>query len=577
MPLPYFIRPLLASMFCIGLALHAVPAAAASPPAASLKVVLTPIADDGEIDRLQVRLSLSDPGIAAGDPLLRMPVERVSTPTAAYAPQDILATDSLGEIALRAHDEAPTPSGQFRNYVATRATRGDVEVVYASAPRQVDAQTRNGPLFDLRSQTGGLMGAGVYFMALPPDGAPRQIELSWDLDALPEGARGVSSFGEGDQRTTASVEALRYAFYAVGTMQRAPEDPAARFHFYWMDTPPFDAPTLAASLSRLYVFMSAFFEDEEAKFRVFARSNPHPGSGGTSLGHSFMFGFRNEGQSGATNPDDLLAHEMVHTWPRLQPAGAAGDTYQASRVYWYNEGAADYYALLLLLRSGVTNQDAFLASVNKQLEDYYGNPFVNLSIDDAAEKAWTDSQAQRVPYLRGFIYLMNLDAQLRERGRVARSLDTLVLDVLRRQRAGEHVGLSEWRAMVVGELGAAAGEALDAVMAGTHIVPEPHVLGCFRAVPASYSPFELGFDPMRMGVVKDLQPDSAAERAGVLVDDIIVGYTPLSIVRNDPDTRMTLQLERAGKPLQVDYLPRGAPVESWRIEPASTTGEPCMP
>uniref|UniRef100_UPI0035CACC95 hypothetical protein n=1 Tax=uncultured Sphingomonas sp. TaxID=158754 RepID=UPI0035CACC95 len=153
----------------------------------------------------------------------------------------------------------------------------------------------------------------------------------------------------------------------------------------------------------------------------------------------------------------------------------------------------------------------------------------------------------------------------------ARSLDDLVLEVLRRQRAGETIGLVQWRALVVAELGAAAGTAFDAMQAGALIVPPANAFGpCLAVVKTSSRPFELGYDEMRLGVVKDLRADSAAARAGLKENDAIVSSTPMAALQSDPSREMSLTVRRAGQPLQLQYLPRGKPVESWQWRNVAT-------
>jgi len=546
---------------------------AAEPPAAApvpLEVVLAPQDKDGQVSELQVHLQLPAPQVAAGEALLRMPIELVSTPTAAYRAAQIHVRDQQGELPLRAEDEAPDPSGQYRRYLATRASVGDVQVDYATPPRKADADTRNGPLFDLRAQDGGLMGAGVYFLALPPGDAPRRIHLRWDLAALTAGARGVWSIGEGEQRTVGPTDLLRFSYYAVGRMQRVPDNDGDVFHFYWMDTPPFDPRLLAEQTGQLYRYMARFFGDDGTAYRAFARRNPYPAGGGTGLAHSFMFGYGPQGQTIAEGPQALLAHEMAHTWPKL-------DGEEHALTAWYTEGTAEYYSLLLSLRSGVFGQDAFLQAINGRADGYYDNPFRALDNHAAGDRFWKDARAQRVPYGRGFMYLVDVDAQLRQRGRQAHSVDDLVLEVLKRQRAGETIGVAEWRQMVVRELGAAAGSAFDAMVAGKLIVPAAPAFGCYGVVAYPHQPFELGFDRMRMGVVKNLLADSAAARAGVREDDTIVGYTPLEQVMADEHARMHLDLLRDGKPLRLDYLPRSGRVQAWRFAAESALAAQCAP
>lgn len=536
----------------------------------SLNVVLTPRVEAGQIQALSVRLKLEKPEVEAGKVLLRMPIELVSTPTAAYLASEIHVRDQRGRLTLRAEDQKPTSTGQQRNYIASRSTVGDVVVEYATPPRPVDASTRNGPLFDLRAQDGGLMGAGVYFMALPPGEQPRDIHLRWDLSALPEAARGVWSLGEGEQETTAPATLLRFSFYAVGVMNRYPANDGATFQMYWMNDPPFNVDALAKTTGTLYHFMAAFFQDEGSVFRVFARQNPYPAGGGTALAHSFMFGYGPQGQTIAEGLQPLLAHEMAHTWPKLD-----GDAH--SLTAWYTEGTAEFYSPLLSLRSGVTDQKQFLRAINVRADNYYENPYRDLSNAAASKLFWSDARAQSVPYGRGFMYLVDVDAKLRRHGRHADSLDDLVMEVLQRQRAGEKVGVDEWRAMVVRELGEDAGIEFDAMVAGKLVIPEAPAFGCFAVLSDPHRPFELGFDRMLMGVVTDLLPDSAAAQAGVKEGDKILYYTPLDDAAASEDATMTLELLRHGKKHEITYVPRGEEVTAWAFVRSAKYADSCKP
>lgn len=543
----------------------------ATPPSAplpTLDVVLAPHAvvgqggQVGQVDRLDVQLRIGAPGIVAGQALLRMPLTIVSTPTAAYDAAAIHASDERGPLKLTAVDEAATPTATYRRYEVDRATSGNVTVRYATPPRAVDAGTRNGPLFDLRAQPGGVMGAGVYFFALPEqaDHAPYRITLKWNMAAMPAGARGVWSGGEGDQNTIGPADVLAFSFYAAGAVQSVPADGKGDFGLYWLAKPPFDVAQLAGGLKKLYASMSAFFNDAGAPYRIFIRANPYPAGGGTALPKSFMFGYGVDGESASNDLQMLLAHEMTHNWPRL-------DDSEHALTAWYTEGTAEYYSALLALRAGVIDQAKFLGVVNERAAGYYTNVFRNLSNTDAGAKFWTDARAQRVPYGRGFMYLARVDAQIRAASGGKRSLDNLVLEIRARQQRGGKVGNAEWLQMVVAEIGEGARAEFDEMVAGKPIAPLPSAFApCYRPVRGSERPFDLGFDEMRLGVVSGLRADSAAAAAGVQEGDQIAAITPLRALRSDPAQVMRLGVQRGGQVLELSYLPRGAAVPSWHWE-----------
>lgn len=533
------------------------PAAAADtkqPPA--LHLVMKPHATAGAIDRLDITLTIESPAIAAGQTLLRMPLLIVSTPTARYDGDAISASDTQGKLVLTAVDETPTPTGTYRHWTVDRATVGDVVARYRAPPREVSEKTRNGPLFDLRAEAGGLDGAGISFLALPDTHFPYRVQLEWDLSGLPAGARGVWSLGEGNVTRVEPAETLAFSYYAVGPLKSYPRDAAGPFHLYWLTDPPFDTVELASHIQKFHGFAAKFFHDEGGSYRVFTRRNPYRAGGGTALRDSFMFGYGADKAPTIAELQSMLAHEMTHNWPKID--GEHGDT------AWYTEGTAEYYSILLSYRAGVIDAAQFLKEINQRASGYYTNPFVRLTNPQAAEKFWTDSRAQTVPYGRGFMYFARVDAEIRAKSQGKRSLDDIVLDIARRQKKGETIGLPGWVERVTRALGPNAKAEYDDMVAGKLIAPPDTAFApCLKPEAFNERPVELGFDRMRMSVVKDLQPGSAAEQAGLQEGDEILQITDLNEVRESANQEMVVEVKRGEQVLEVRYAPTGEPVPSY--------------
>lgn len=524
----------------------------------TLEITLSPQGEGEAVTWLGVALDIPVPDVKAGEALLRMPVTLVGTPTAQYTADDITVSDEQGALQLSAVDDEPTPEGVYRRYLVSRDTVGDVAVSYGTAPRAVDATTRNGPLFDLRAQGNGLMGAGVYFYALPVKDQPYKLDLTWDMSEAPEGSRGIWSFGEGSQSTVAPANVLAFSYYATGPVLSEPPQADTDFALYWLDEPKFDIKALAAELTTLYGYMSEFFNDKGAPYRVFMRQNPYPAGGGTGLAQSFMFGVANEENSKGETPSLLLAHEIVHNWPRLN--GSEPHALTA----WYTEGNAEYYSSALSYRAGLIGLEKFLDVVNERAKSYYANPHINLTNAEAGKIFWSDSRAQRVPYGRGFMYLVNLNAALKKASGGERSLDDLVLEVRAKQVAGETVGIDAWKAILERELGADAVTTFDDMVAGKLIVPsEDSLAPCFRVKTLDEKPFELGYDRMTLTVVQKLVEGSEAAKAGLQEGDKILSFTPLSELREDPEKKMDITVNRDGEELSFSYLPRRDAVNAW--------------
>lgn len=538
----------------------AAPAAAAGPPP-KLDLVMTPHATGGTDSYLGVRMTLQAPGLKAGDGLVRLPLRLVGIPSARYDGDALTARDSQGDLALTQEEEPPTPQGVYRRWKVARATVGDVVVSYRAPPRAISAATNNGPLFDLREESGGFAGAGVGFLATPVPPGPWRVRLAWDLANAPAGSRGVWSLGEGTVETVLPSDALAFSYYAVGPLKSHPAKPDPGFNVYWLTEPPFDGAQLGEGVRALYNSMAAFFDDEGKSYRVFIRQNPYIGTGGTALSRSFMFGYHPPAKPTAESLQMLVAHEMAHTWPAMQ--GEHGDT------AWYSEGAAEYYSLALSWRAGALSVDRVVATLNERANAYYSNPYRGLSNPEAAKRFWTDPIAQTVPYGRGFFYLLQTEAAIRKASGGARSLDDVVKAIRRRQDAGQPHGLPAWLELVGAEIGADAAKAgYEAMASGALIAPPAELYGgCLAVEPYKVRPFQLGFARASLNddrIIRDLEPGSAAAQAGVRDGDTVVDVGDLVEVRKDEALPLDLKLRRGDEVLTVSYLPRGAPVDAYR-------------
>lgn len=532
---------------------------AAEPP--KLDIVLTPRATGDDDSHMGVKMTMQAPGLKAGDGLLRLPIRLVGIPTPAWPADAVQAKDDQGAIPLTQAEEPPTPQGVYRRWVVGRATAGDVVVSYKAPPRRVTATTNNGPLFDLREEAGGFAGAGNGFLAAPVAEGPYRVKLSWDLSQAPKGSRGIWSLGEGTVETVVPAQVLQFSYYYAGPLKSYPAKDDPGFDFYWLSDPPFDAPDLGAKMKALYGSMAQFFNDKGGSYRVFVRQNPFLGTGGTGLARSFMFGYHAPSKPTVDSLQGLLAHEMAHTWPAMQ--GEHGDT------AWYSEGMAEYYSTVLSWRAGAISTERLLTTFNERAAAYYSNPYVRATSPEAAKKFWTDPVAQTVPYGRGWLYLQQTDAAIREASGGKRSLDDLAKEVRRRQEANQPYGIPVWLELVGKEIGAEKAKAgYELMTSGGLLIPPAKLYApCLVVEPHAARPFQLGFARASMNddrVVKDLEPGSAAEKAGVRNGDVIVEAGDINTVRKDETAEMKLTLRRGESTTTVSYLPRGAPVEGYR-------------
>ncbi len=530
-------------------------AAAQGQPPPRLDLTLTPKAE-----ALDVRMQMAAPDLAAGEGLVRLPLSLVGIPSARYDGEALQARDDLGVIPLRQEEEPPTPQGTYRRWVVERGTQGDVIVSYAAPPRVVNASTNSGPLFDLRQESGGFIGAGVGFLAAPVPPGPWSVHLAWDFSHAAPGARGAWTHGDGAMEIVLPSQALAFSFYAGGPLGIYPAEGGDGFHMYWLTEPPFEPAELADKTRRLYDHMSVFFGDPPGTpYRVFMRANPFSGVGGTALGRSFMFGYNPAEGPTVESLLGLVSHEVAHAWPSM--SGEHGDT------AWYSEGMAEFYSLVLGWRAGVIDTDQVLKTMNNRANDYYANPHISLSNPQAAALFWTDPVAQRVPYGRGWMYLLQTDSEIRRASDGARSLDDIVTALRRAQVANQPYDVAAWLGLVGAEIGTAKAKAqYEAMVAGTRLLPPTDLYApCLKVVPRQARVFELGFPRAVLNgtsIVEGLVPGSAAAQAGLRQGDRITEVLGLNLARRDQEQTITLTVARDDGPVTVTYLPRGAPVEA---------------
>lgn len=558
------------SALAIGATCQSAPPAS---PGALFDLILSPHSTGGTVDRLDVVETFSGASLKAGDTLVRLPLVIASIPTARYDGSVLQAKDEAGPLGLSIVDEAATSVAKYRSWKLDRAPQGRIEVRFGAPPRTVGPTTRPGPLFDVRAEAGGLAGAGLTFLALPVLPGWQHIRLHWNLTAMPASSRGVTSLGLGDIDTTEPLQTLAESYFAAGPLKSFPENGKGRFSMYWLAQPPFDPIHIASDIRQFYSYEARFFGDPNSDYRVFVRKQPYRAGGGTALTRSFMFGY-----SELTPPDPahlqfLLAHEITHNWPRIEGKEADQN--------WFAEGSAEYYSLLLLLRSGVISQDQFLDAFNDRAEAYYTNPFQSLTIDQASERSWQDDRAQIVPYGRGMLYLANTDAEIRTASRGRRSLDDVEQALVAARRAGKTVGLDQWLALVSHELGPRAVVEYKAMASGMKIEPRANVFApCLKPVPAAMRMFELGFEHRSMTGgghrVQGLVADSQAAKAGIQNGDLILDHSDIQDTEGRADAEMILTLKRGNQVFTADYLPRGATVQGYRwIRQAASKPDTC--
>ncbi len=274
------------------------------------------------------------------------------------------------------------------------------------------------------------------------------------------------------------------------------------------------------------------------------------------------------------------AHEIAHAWnvKRLRPADMVPyryDTWQPTPWLWISEGITDYYADLALVRSGLTDEAAFLTTTLGKIESVEARPAT--ALEDASLQAWLGMQdgTGDLYYDKGSLAGLALDILIRDASDNQRSLDMVMRELYDRTykegRGFTHDDV--WNAIARASGGRAWGDFERRYIDGREPFPWVEWLpkGGWRLVTDSINEPRLGVllreDP-RGVMVSAVDPSGAGARAGLQMGDLLLeiggqstrdsdfgerwrsywgkrpgAALPLKVLRNDSTLTLTAKVE----------------------------------
>lgn len=428
-------------------------------------------------------MTLEDPQLAAGDMLASMWVMVAGVPGAEL--EGLAARDAAGDFALSESVEKDSTGFDKRFWRVGRASIGDVTLSYRFHPRDLTGIDRCYPLFDAIQEENGAMICGVTTLASLPDRTYR-ISFTWDRSAMPPEADAAAIRGRGDFTFTGTPYDYCFSLYLVGRIQSV-TDESGKYSVYWLDRRLPDREKATEQLPGLLDAMCRFFQAPDISYSVFFRKEPFSiSNSGTAFAGGFAMGYSDAMPLVMDNALNTIAHEIVHNWPGLD--GPTGE------IEWFAEGTAEYYSMAIPLRSGIVGPERVARWLTDKTMNYYNNPYRAMPNSEAARLFWTDRDAQRLPYGRGLVYLLELDRKLRSRSGGAQTLDDLVLHTVAKRRAGEKFTNADWEALLEKELGREAVEDFRQVMNGKAIEPsEDWCSGAFTFTRGRWGTVKNGF------------------------------------------------------------------------------------
>ncbi len=277
---------------------------------------------------------------------------------------------------------------------------------------------------------------------------------------------------------------------------------------------------------------------------------------------------------------EVTAHEFIHAWnvKRLRPLGLGPFDYgQPVRTasLWWAEGVTDYYAEVLLLRSGLRNRVWFLKNMANritELDRTHARSRVNL--EEASRKAWegeSEGFAGLNYYIKGSLVGFYFDTRIRDltEGRV--SLDDTMRELMAKYA---DQGMAYPESALLAAINHASGADLSgeyaAYVRGTQDFAWDTLFASVGIEMQRAGHAYLGVELDRNGkviadggheaVIQTVAPNSAAKRMGLKAGDTIksingrsvTSETLASIMRSLPGkSQLNISIDRSGRSVDI--------------------------
>ncbi|HEY0491672.1 MAG TPA: PDZ domain-containing protein [Telluria sp.] len=278
----------------------------------------------------------------------------------------------------------------------------------------------------------------------------------------------------------------------------------------------------------------------------------------------------------------LCSHEYFHTWnvKRIKPAAFAPYDLQAETytpLLWLFEGFTSYYDDLLLLRSGLITEAAYLKLLGKSIGGVLrGSGRTKQSVADSSFDAWSKyyRQDENAPnaivsyYGKGSLIALAFDLTIRAKTEGRKSLDDIMLALW--QRYGHDFYPTVGRGVTEAEV-----EALFDEVSGLKLKPmfDRYVRGTEDLPLAKlYAPFGVKLADERKNAkpsfdvsigregadckLTQVHEDGAAHRAGLSAGDLLVAVDGLRVSGNPSNLDGLLSRFKVGDTVTVHAFRR---------------------
>jgi predicted metalloprotease with PDZ domain len=215
-------------------------------------------------------------------------------------------------------------------------------------------------------------------------------------------------------------------------------------------------------------------------------------------------------------------------------------------------------------RFGLRGFDYLLGRLNAVLQAYGSSPRINMDIVDSQRSFYDDWYAELIPYMRGCVYLLQIDSSLRKASGIfgfdqMSPLDDIIVDMGQRWQRGERLQASDWLTYLWPYLGDMS-QGFRAMLRGTTIdlkdVLVAHEDWILDTSMQEILEFGLDKSSTNTRIVSGLVQGSRAAIAGLKNGDKILSTSRASLCAMSLSATFEIYIERDCQKLQISYWPR---------------------
>lgn len=297
---------------------------------------------------------------------------------------------------------------------------------------------------------------------------------------------------------------------------------------------------------------------------------PEPGwvsVGGTGRNDGFAFYVTTNAP--AQTIQQMIAHEMMHTWIPRKIGATPTDDVAERKSYWLSEGFTDWAMLRVMARSGFWTPEQTIDRINAFLKDYDLSPWRTRPNKETAAQFWRDRAAQDLPYRRGMLAAMYWDDVVQTKTRGRKDFDDVLLrmQTLAKERPKDLAETLLVRALHDVARHDAAPDIARMIARGEPADLRTDILApCARLEWVRRPTFDRGFDieatERNNLIIAGVRKDSPAYEAGLRDGMVLVRRSAGTI--GDSSVEIAYDVLDAGVAKTLRWMPHGAQEETFR-------------